>query len=213
MIVKRISKIVSVIPAVNTLIDVGCDHGKIGIEAIQTGKAQQVYFTDISTKCLSKAQNLAEKRNMGDRCVFTCGFGMCGIVADCACIAGLGGLETLKIIDNSQHKFDWLVLNPQRNVKELRKQLQKDYFFIYDEIFFDKKFYNIMLLKKGGELLSEMQIKYGKTNLQYFRKDFCDYLFEERAKCVTILNKVFDEKVKQRLSEIDNLLCGRQYVR
>ncbi len=209
---KRISKIVSVIPMVNTLIDVGCDHGKIGIEALQRDKAKQVFFTDISAKCLSKAQNLADSRNLRDMCQFICGFGVCGLVADCACIAGLGGLEIIKIIFNSTHKFDCLVINPMRNATEVRKVLQKDYFFEYDEVFFDKKFYNIMVLKKGGDNLSDMQIKYGKTNLEYFRKDFSDYLFEERAKCVTILNKVFDLKVKQRLDEIDNLLCGRQYV-
>ena len=48
MLTKRLEKLVSVIPCSDTLADVGCDHGYVGIEALKRGLANRVVFVDVS---------------------------------------------------------------------------------------------------------------------------------------------------------------------
>ncbi len=205
---KRLSKILSLAPVCDVLADVGCDHGKLGVAAIECKKAQKVIFTDISAPSLAKARELAKRRGVEDRCEFFCGSGLCGKTADCAVVAGMGGKEILAILSKATELPQSLVLNPMRGAPQLRQALQKDYFFEYDQKFFDGKYYDLMLLKRGGDLLDEKQIKYGKTNLADFCQDFNNYLLSEKQKCDIILNKAFSQSVKDRREEIVSLLKG-----
>lgn len=45
----------------DTVCDVGCDHGKLGLYLIQTGRAKKIIATDINIKPLNKAVKLFEE--------------------------------------------------------------------------------------------------------------------------------------------------------
>lgn len=202
----RLKKILSLVPACDILADVGCDHGMIGVQALKEGKAKKVLFTDISAPSLKKAKVLAESYGLASKCEFILGDGLCERNVDCAVIAGMGGKEILKIINDCKVLPKSLVLNPMRNTDTVRAQLSKNYFFEYDQKIYDKKYYDILSLTKGVDVLDCLQIRYGKTNLEFFCEDFCNYLFEEYKKYVTILNKTQTLEVEQRLQEIKDLL-------
>ena len=54
----RIKIILSLIPQCDVLMDVGCDHGILGVAALQEKKVEKVVFTDISLPSLKKAEAL-----------------------------------------------------------------------------------------------------------------------------------------------------------
>lgn len=209
----RLKKILSLVPTCDILADVGCDHGMIGVQALIEGKVNKVLFTDISAPSLQKARILAEKKGLISKCEFIFGDGLCGCYADCAVIAGIGGKEILKILADTDSLPEYLVLNPMRNTDTLRAQLSKNYYFDYDQKLYDKKYYDILSLKKGSDSLSSLQIRYGKTNLEFFCEDFCNYLFEEYKKYVTIYNNIQTLEAEQRLKEIKDLLYRSKNVR
>ena len=119
----------------------------------------------------------------------------------------MGGKEILKIIDDAKDNLpNKLLLNPMRNVDTVRAKLVEDYFIDYDQKFFDKKFYDLMLLTRGKDTLSLLEIKYGKTNLESFCNDFCKFLQEERKKYGKILENNNSQEIKLYLKELDELL-------
>ena len=204
----RLKKIVNLIPVTNELFDVGCDHGKIGVNALLEGKTQRVVFTDISRPSLEKARLLARKSGVLEKSEFLCGNGFCGRLVNTAVIAGMGGLEISRILFDARELPETLVLQPMRNIPELRKELAKNYFLERDEIFFDGKFYCLIYAKKGFDNLTEEEIKYGKTNLRQKSVDFHKFLIEQMVKCDKILcNGVRLPEVERRKAELNALLA------
>lgn len=208
----RIKMLLSVIPQCDVLMDVGCDHGMVGVAALLEGKATRVIFTDISLPSLKKAERLAKRYGVDERCDFLFGDGTCGKKADCVVIAGMGGKEILKILDDGVFLPEYLVLNPMRNADTVRKGLYKKYFFDLDVKFFDKKYYDVMFLKRGEDDLSDEEIIYGKTNIALFGKDFINFLLLQRLKYNKIYNDTDNPAVLKRLKEIDGLLVRSKNV-
>lgn len=208
----RIKIILSLIPQCDVLMDVGCDHGILGVAALQEKKVEKVVFTDISLPSLKKAEALVKLQGLEDKCRFLHGDGFCGERADCVVIAGMGGKEILKIIDNGGFLPEYMVLNPMRNADTVRRALQEKYFFQLDEKFFDKKFYDVMALKRGGDSLTETEIKYGKTNIALFGKDFIKFLHLQQSKYNKINDVAKSSEVKKNLEEIDELLSRSKNV-
>ena len=61
---KRLEKICEIMPQVDTVVDVGCDHGYLEELIFKTGKAKFVIATDISEKSLEKTKIRAKKLNL-----------------------------------------------------------------------------------------------------------------------------------------------------
>lgn len=209
----RQKRIVQALPESEELFDVGCDHGKIGVSAIEQGKAARVVFTDLSAPSLEKARSLAQKKGLSDKCEFLVGDGFCGRTARIAVIAGLGGLEISRILTRANRLPEKLLLQPMRNIPELRCFLQKYYFIVSDEIFYDGKYYCLISADRGSDSLTENEIKYGKTNLRQKSVDFHKFLFEETAKCDKIIAKgIFVPEVVRRKAELKFLLADLEKI-
>ena len=147
----RLQKIVQAIPTVTTLCDVGCDHGYIGMGAWQQGKAQKVIFMDISAPSLAKAQNNCTNAQMPN-CQFICQDGIKDVLCDCAVIAGMGGLETISILQNTKQLPQFLVLQPMRNQVDVRKYLlEHNYYITLDTKFCDVKYYDLIVAKRSSK--------------------------------------------------------------
>ena len=200
----RLNNIVQAIPTVATLCDVGCDHGYIGIGAWKQGKAQNVIFMDISAPSLAKAQNNCANVQLSN-CQFVCQDGIKDVLCDCAVIAGMGGLETISILQNTKHLPQHLVLQPMRNQVDVRKYLlANNYKITLDVKFFDGKYYDLIAAERSTNtmVLEDLQLKFGITNLQSPSKDFVDFLLEEKQKYTQILTQCKDVEVVEKLSNI-----------
>ena len=214
----RLNKIVQAIPQVDTLCDVGCDHGYIGIGAWEMGKVQKVIFMDISAPSLAKAQNNCANANMHN-CQFVCQDGIQSVACDCAVIAGMGGLETISILQNTTRLPKFLVLQPMRNQIDVRKYLlNNNYKLTLDTKFQDTKYYDLMVAELSTEQmqLDALQLKFGFTNLQSPSQDFINFLLEEQRKYTQILTQCRDVEVAEKLSDINlalEYIGGQQWFK
>lgn len=165
----RIEVICSYITVSETFADVGCDHGYCAKYAIESGLCEKVYITDISAKCLEKAEKLLAKYIAGGKCEAVCCDGLTGIGEDCeqVLIAGMGGEEILKIIKSSfiPRKF---IFQPMKNAPELRSYLiESGCKITVDDIFYDGKYYFIIVGEREGGTVpySQTELLFGRDSL------------------------------------------------
>lgn len=209
---KRLQKICSSIPQCNTLCDVGCDHGYVGIEALNNGLAERVIFIDISPECLQKARENCDKR-LKLRAEFVCRNGLGDIECDCAVIAGMGGLEIISILQNAKTLPKYLVLQPMRNVYDVRKTLSENYKIISDFKFCDVKYYDLIVAEycDTGCKLSESELLFGKSNLENPEPDYIEFLRNEYNKLAKIALTCVDLDVLKRLKIYEEALHTALY--
>ena len=191
----RLNYIISIIPDCNVFVDVGCDHGYVSYEMLKRGKCRKVVFTDISEKCLLKAQKLLEPFIIKGlaRGVVCDGFN--GLNSfDLALIAGMGGMEIIKILSSSNFLPRKLVLSPQKNVSEVRKKVvELGYHIDVDRVFYaEGKFYDILLLSKGEDKLNEEEILFGRSNILERSSEFIDFINHNirKLKCFLANEKI-----------------------
>ena len=207
MLTKRLEKLASVIPECDVLADVGCDHGYVGIEALKRGVARRVIFADLSDVCLNKArQNCPD--DLKSRSSFVCQDGLGNLTADVAAICGMGGLEIISILNAAKSLPNTLVLQPMRNVVDVRKSIIGQYDIALDEKIFDGKFYDIIVAVKNGLgcSLTELELNFGRTNMASPLADFYDFLISEQTKLNNILAQCSAEDVAYRLALITRAL-------
>ena len=165
---ERLTIIFDNIPTCQVFADVGCDHGYLAKAMIESGKAKKVIASDISAKCLEKAKDVLYKeiQNETAECVVSNGFENISF-CDCALIAGMGGEEITFILSKAKSLPEKLVLQPMKNCDKVRLcavqvgyRIQKDFVFKSAG-----KFYDLLVLTKGQDSLTEEEIEFGRTNL------------------------------------------------
>lgn len=133
--------------------DVGCDHGKLALYLIQSGRAQHIFATDINPKPLQKAVDLFADNKLEQKADFFLTDGLQNIPASRdithVVIAGMGGGNMAQIIENApfiaENKVK-LVLLPAQKGYIIRRYLYQNGF----EINFERpveekgKFYSCM---------------------------------------------------------------------
>lgn len=200
----RLDTIVQAIPNVITLCDVGCDHGYIGLGAYSLGKAQKVIFVDVSAPSLAKAMQNCTNAQMSN-CQFVHQDGLQNILCDCAVIAGMGGLETISILQNAKALPQHLVLQPMRNQVDVRKYLiANNYKITLDVKFCDIKYYDLICAEQSCDKMSldDLQLYFGMTNLVNPTQDFVQFLLDEKQKYTQILTQCRDQDVADKLSRV-----------
>ena len=194
---KRLQEIFSLLPECKVFADIGCDHGYVAKEMITSGKCQKVIISDVSQKCLDKAIDLLsnEMQNGLVTAVVSDGFDKVD-GCDLALIAGMGGEEIVGILNRAKSLPEKLVLQPMKNSKKVRKtavslgyKILKDYTFFTGKIFYD-----ILLLEKGTDILTEEEAEFGRTNLKERPTAFIKQL-KLKIKNLTDFSK--GEKVKK----------------
>ena len=211
---NRLQIIFSAIPECEVFADVGCDHGYIADAVLKSGKCNRVVLSDISAKCLNKAEILLQEEILNGRAtaVVSNGLEKVGKV-DCALIAGMGGMEIISILKNAPHLPQKLVLQPMKNTPELRKfLLEIGYAFLSDRVFFaEDKYYQLLTLEKGKDSLNDQEIKYGRDNVKERGKDFVDMLNKNLADYEKILRSI-DESNPAREQILSVMEEIKQYV-
>lgn len=203
MLTVRLEKILSALPQCDTLADVGCDHGYVGIEALKRGIVRRVVFCDISEQSLQKARENCPEA-LKTHAEFVCRDGLGNIKCDCAVIAGMGGLEIVSVLSNAEHLPKTLILQPMRNQQSVRTWLESRCKIISDEKFFDGKYYDLIVaqLDAHGDKLTADEVKFGKTNIKRPTKDFATFLQKEREKYAKIRQACKSMDVEQKYEDI-----------
>lgn len=192
---NRISTICSLVDK-KIIAEIGADHGYITLNLFQNAKIDFAFLTDISDNSLQKARDNFSQSNLSNNVMFLVGDGLKvfeNIQKENNCkkpeqiiIAGMGGNEIIKILQNNKYSFENFILQPQRNVIELRHYLQENFFEIKKDIITKdgKLFYNVLKVEKvkTKKLLNNKELLFGKTNLQTKNPVFRDYLVYELDK-------------------------------
>ncbi len=175
----RLEKIFALIPNCDTFADIGCDHGYIAEAMLKSGKAKKVVIADISAKCLKKAEQLLAENIQNGSAISVVSNGFdCVPNCDCSLIAGMGGEEICDIISRAKTLPNALVLQPMKNADKVRLCAVKMGYKIQRDFMFKSagKFYDLLLLVKGKEVLSDEEIEFGRDNLRGENKDFKEFL-------------------------------------
>ncbi len=165
---ERLEIILAEIPSGTVFADIGCDHGYIAKAMLCSGKCEKVIIADISAKCLAKAEKLLENEIADGRAESVVSNGFQKIMgADVALIAGMGGEEISSIITSARELPENLVVQPMKNADKVRvKAVELGYKIVKDRVFKSAgKYYDLIVLKKGKDMLTEEEIEFGRDNL------------------------------------------------
>ncbi len=227
---ERIKNIVATIEY-ERLVDVGTDHGFIAILSVQSGKTKNVIACDLNEKPLLSCQNNIKKYGLSESIKTVLSNGLLNVECDyeSVSICGMGGLLVCNILSaevEKTKKFSQLILQPQSDYYEVRKQVYELGFYIKNEIYFidnlkngshDKYYMVFNCHKKNVDMPTEKELMFGvdidKDSLDTYKKyiqmtyDKAKKAFErliENSKTDITEKKEYYEKVLKYCEEILN---------
>ena len=162
----RINKLCTYLDKCATFADVGCDHGYCTQYMLKNDLCESAVISDISAKCLQKAETLLADYIKSGKVNSVCCNGLEGVSEETeqVLIAGMGGEEIVSIFKNSfiPRKF---VLQPMKNIRVVREYLLQNGAEIYVDEPFESggKFYFVIKGKKCGNssIYGEQQLEFG----------------------------------------------------
>ena len=178
---RRFNEIVSHLKDETLVADVGCDHGYISQKLLESGGAKKVVMTDISAKCLKKAQDLLSNEIANGRATAIVCDGLSGVnlPITAVVIAGMGGEEIIKILSECLDRLPIkkVVLQPMKNADKVREFLVRGKFWLHrDYTFYDAdKYYDLIYAEKldgKSDAYSDLDIEFGRENLLVKSADF-----------------------------------------
>ena len=210
----RIDKLCSYLAPCRTFADVGCDHGYCTRYMLKNRLCEHATVTDISAKCLEKAETLLFKYIQSGKCTPVCCNGLEGVSPDCeqVLIAGMGGEEIIAILKRA-FVPESFVFQPMKNVASLRKYLLVSGAEITrDEVFESGgKYYFVLCGKKSGN-----NCEYTPAQLEFGKGDKAGalrgYILEEITKKKKYLERDLSnssrEKIARQIKLMEGFLSG-----
>lgn len=133
----RIKELANMFPRGCYLIDVGSDHGYLGLKLLQDNKATGVVNIDLSKSALNRSEKIYKKAKCIDKVVFIEGDGFSGLVSwpdnSVAVIAGMGTSQILRILKELPPNINHLILLSHTDYYHIRKWAVSNLFSIRNE--------------------------------------------------------------------------------
>lgn len=198
----RLQRIFNQIPECEVFADVGCDHGYIAKAMLDSGKAKKVIISDVSAKCLKKAEELLAKDLLNGRAESKVSDGF-DKIGECsvALIAGMGGEEIASILKKATYLPERLILQPMKNCDKVRYlaislgyKIQSDFVFKAGG-----KFYDLISLVKGKDNITAEEAEFGRDNLNRKNADFIEMIELRLNKYREYLDGIFDQEKREGL--------------
>lgn len=180
---KRLREVINNIEG-DTLADIGCDHGKVGVISLSEGRVKKVIASDISQPSLNKAKKLAEDFGLEHyHCRLSDGFNAyVDNEVDVCVIAGMGAKEIIKILSTQPKGIVKYVLLAHKDEEQLREYLTQNNCLISKDYVIHCKghFYHLIVACQGSQKLNLSQKLLGNSTLD--NKDFemyLEYIFDK----------------------------------
>lgn len=154
------------VPACNTLADIGTDHGFLPLYLLKSGKISRAICADINASPLESAKRNFSGSGMENHADFRLGNGMAVISkneADIAVIAGMGGDTIAEIIGADESQTSRFLLQPMTKTERLRLWLNENgwgtekWALVADA----GRLYEIMLVSRSAPLSSHPYVRFG----------------------------------------------------
>lgn len=207
-VLTRIEEIAMFIPPYKTIADVGCDHGYLIISAFEDQGILKAYAIDNKKGPIDSAIHNLKNKVYFDKVVFSLSDGISEIGSDteCVVIAGMGGILISEILDKDLKNVKRLILEPNRDQKEVRMKISKLGFIITNEkIVFEKgKYYEIIVCDRSDEKIeyTDMELEFGPCLL----KEKSLYFKEKWFSIYESLKDIDNDEVKKKLERIKKVL-------
>ena len=154
---KRLQAVFHMIPKVQCVGDIGCDHGYISHALLEANRAEKVIATDISLPSLNKAASLLLGSFKG-RFETRLGDGFTPMVPgeiQGAIIMGMGGLLIADILSRGRDvadALDWCIVQPMQGAEDLFDYISRGGFHLLEADLVEErgKFYPLMKIAPGG---------------------------------------------------------------
>ena len=210
MLSKRLKELSKFLEPTDKVVDIGCDHGYLGIYAIKEKLVESIILTDIKKTALDMARKNAIKNNIDIPMVIS--DGLANVKADdinTVVISGMGTSTILHILSNKEKlvKVNKLILQSNNNLDTLRYEVLKLGYQLIDEktIKDNDIWYVVCCFKRiDNPFLDENTIKYGlikKDKIDYFK-----YLIDNKKEILKRLENSQNNKLKEDIyTEIKTL--------
>ena len=214
----RLSSVAKYINGYDTLADIACDHGYLGIYAAKNFSLKEVLLTDINEMPLASAKENIRKFNLDDVITTKLGNGLKPLTKDydVISICGIGGILMTEILKNDLERIKnskRLILCPNTDSYNVRKFINDNNFKIeFEEVVYDYKFYEIIVCSYNDEFsnYNELELKYGPCLLKEKSNEFIK-LHEKQLNLLSsqlpnITNSEQKDKILSKINEIKKIL-------
>lgn len=214
---ERLSYILAEIPDCETFADIACDHGYIAFAMLYERRCKCAYVSDISEKSLSKAETLLSGFIKEGRAQSFVSDGFDNVPkSDVALIAGVGGTlisDMLKRAKGADKLPETLILQPMKHCDKVRRlSVKLGYAVIKDfTVKAEGQFYDIIVLKKGKDALTDEEAEFGRTNVKERPQAFKEKISEEIKKLLSYIeSETMNAETREKmLTEAERL---KKYV-
>lgn len=209
----RIDALIREVGKCEVFADIGCDHGYAAQRMLETGACERVIVSDVSEKCLKKAETLLSPYIAEGKAAAVASDGFESVPrCDVALIAGMGGEEIIGIIkravEGGKALPQRLVLQPMKNPDKVRRcVVENGYKIVRDYLFYVKdKYYIVINCERGADELTSEEAEFGRTNVKERSADFTRFINEELAKFKAVKGggEAFAEKIKRYEKYVEN---------
>lgn len=154
---KRLQAVADFVTPGNRAADIGTDHGFLPIYLVQSGRCPSVTAMDLREGPLERAREHIAAAGLENSIQLRLSDGMNGLSegeADCAVIAGMGGLTVIRILEAGEKLLPGLkelVLGPQSDIAKVRRWLREHSMYIDKEELVHEagKFYPVLHVVMG----------------------------------------------------------------
>ncbi len=201
---KRLETLSAFIEPNDTVLDIGCDHGLLGIY-LTINKNIKVISSDINKKPLEKAKENIKKFNLVDKIETRLGDGL-ETMSDninTIVISGMGGLNIINILKDIKKypNVKKLVLSPNSDFKEMRYSITNLGFKINKEtmVIDHSKYYLISEFIIGNE---DIDYYFGKLDLNNETvKKYYQYIYNTNKRIINELGDSDNTKKRSLVKE------------
>ncbi len=194
------------------IIDVGCDHALLSIYLVQNKKPKKVIASDIKEGPLVHAKENIKKYQLENQISVKLGPGIETIEddIDTIVISGMGGLNMIGILKYQKDLYrnvNTIILSPNSDTSQVRKEICKLGFYIEKEALVKEKhiIYPVIRFQRGKRKYHESDYLYGPILQANKDSLFLEYLNLEKVKkekLLSLLPKKYFHKRKQLKKEL-----------
>lgn len=203
MLKARLRAIANYINKRDNAVDIGADHGYLGIYLVQNHLVNSIILTDIKKSALDVARRNVEASSLNIPLILTDGLnGVDTAKLNTVIISGMGTSTILQILNNpvKMQSINKLVLQSNNDLFLLRKEVIKLGFSLIDEttVYENGFWYVVCLFEKTKiRMLTDKELKYGLVKED--KKEYYLYLLNRVEEILKNMEESTNENKKAEL--------------
>lgn len=215
----RLQSIANMVAPYRRVADIGTDHGALPMYLVENQLASFVVASDRIKTPIRVVTELVKQSSFEDRIAVRLGDGLTVLQpgeVDAVVMSGMGGMTIIEILEHTPAVLATtkrLVLQPQRNIGELRQWLQQHDWQIMDEdvVWEEGYYYEILVAQPGKMALTEEEMLFGPVLLKKNSPLLKEYWQVKKEETCRLIARLEQEKeltagIRERLSGLKKLV-------